>query len=51
MLADTRVMKASIIYKSDGHLGEFPQLGSLPVPYPFISSHDVWYPLIDLTKL
>jgi hypothetical protein len=50
LLADSRVMKASIIYKSDGHLGEFPQLNGLAVPYPFISSQDVWYPLVDLER-
>jgi hypothetical protein len=49
-LADTRVMKASIIYKSDGHLGEFPQLNGLAVPYPLISSQDIWFPLIDLER-
>jgi hypothetical protein len=51
MLADTRVMKASIIYKSDGRLGEFPQLGGLAVNYPLISSHDIWYPIQDLARL
>jgi hypothetical protein len=50
-LADRRVLRATIIYKSDGHLGEFPQLNGLAVPYPFISSHDVWYPLQDLQAL
>jgi hypothetical protein len=51
-LADSRVQRATIIYKSDGHLGEFPQLGGgLEVPYLYISSQDCWYPIQDLERI
>ena len=51
-LTDTRVLRATNIDKSDGHVFNFDQLkdGGI-VPYPYISSQDCWYPLIDLAPL
>ena len=50
LIQDNRILWATIIYP-DGHLTPFPQLDGLPVPYPYIARHDVWYPVRDLTPL
>jgi hypothetical protein len=51
-LTDSRVLRATNIDKSDGHVFNFDQLkdGGI-VPYPYISSHNVWYPLVDLSRV
>lgn len=47
---DPRVLRATIIYP-DGHTTPFPNFGGDPVPYPYISRHDCWFPLRDLEKI
>jgi len=49
-LNDVRVLRATIINER-GELRNFPQLDGIQVPYPYISSQDVWYPLDDLEKV
>ena len=50
LLSDPRILWATII-KDDGTIANFPQLGGLPVPYPYIASESWWYPLKDLAKV
>jgi len=51
LLSDPRVLKATIISET-GVLRNFDQLKDEQwVPYPFIASRDVWYPLEDLKKV
>lgn len=51
-LLDSRVLRATII-NEDGTIREFPQLREygLSVPYIYISSHPVYFPLYDLIEL
>ena len=47
---DARVLRATVIGVA-GNLYPFPHLEGLDVPYPYISSHDCWFPAEDLVKL
>jgi hypothetical protein len=44
---DPRILSATIINK-DGELSNFPQLAGMRNPYPYVSAHDVWFPMRDL---